>query len=95
LTLLERVLASLGQEYQARGNGDLFEALKGSLAGQDTLPYTQVGLALGMSEPAVKKAAQRLRQRYREVLREQIAATVDDPAEIDDEIRALFAALSG
>ena len=49
---------------------------------------------LGMNEDAVRKAAQRLRQRYRSVLRERIADTVDEPARIDDEIRDLFAALA-
>ena len=47
-----------------------------------------------MSEEAVRKAAQRLRQRYRSVLRERIADTVDEPGKVDDEIRELFAALA-
>jgi RNA polymerase sigma-70 factor (ECF subfamily) len=49
---------------------------------------------MGMTEAAVKKAAQRLKQRYRELLRAEIAATVDGPDRVDEEIRDLFAALS-
>jgi hypothetical protein len=49
---------------------------------------------LGMTEAAVKKAAQRLRQRYREILRGRIGGTVADPGQVDDELRALFAILS-
>lgn len=58
------------------------------------MSYARVGNALGMSEVAVKKAAQRLRQRYRELLRERIAGTVVDLGQVDDEIRTLFAILS-
>ena len=55
--------------------------------------YAQLAVTLGMTEAAIKKAAQRLRGRYREILREQIAQTVDHLNEVEDEIRALFAIL--
>jgi RNA polymerase sigma-70 factor (ECF subfamily) len=57
------------------------------------VPYAEISARLGTSEGAVKVAVHRLRKRYKALLREQIAATVDDPAEVDDEIRALFDAL--
>lgn len=95
LTLLDQVLRQLRQEYQAQEKSDLFEHLRTVLVGENSaLSYAQIGTSLGMSEDAVKKAAQRLRQRYGLLLREQIAATVDEPAMIDEEIRDLFAALS-
>ena len=62
-------------------------------AGREPRPYRQVAEALGMSEGAVKVAVHRLRRRYRELLKEEIAQTVADPAEIDDELRELFAAV--
>src|SRR5262245_12139026 len=93
LTLLEQTLGQLETEYRRDGKERLYELLHGTLIGEESLAYTQVGEELGLSEAAVKKAAQRLRQRYREILRERICSTVDDPAHADDEIRSLFAAL--
>jgi len=96
LTLLDQVLRQLRQEFSAQNKGDLFEHLRTVLVGEShALSYAQIGTSVGMSEDAVKKAAQRLRQRYGLLLREQIAATVDERSMIDDEIRDLFAALSG
>jgi RNA polymerase sigma factor (sigma-70 family) len=94
LTLLENVLKLLREEYTSQGKTALFEALKATLTGErSSLPYSELGSKLGMSEGAVKVAVHRLRQRYREILREEIAHTVASPPEIDEEIRALFAAL--
>jgi RNA polymerase sigma-70 factor (ECF subfamily) len=94
LTLLDQVLDQLGREFHADGKGPLFERLKLALVGAtEALPYAAIGAELGMTEAAVKKAAQRLRRRYREIFRERIAATVGSPEEIEDEIRALFAVL--
>lgn len=95
LTLLDQVLEQLGREYDARGQGKLFEGLKLVLTSSpEALPHAQIGQPLGMTEGAVKKAAQRLRQRYREILCEHIAATVASPDEIEHEIRQLFSVLS-
>jgi RNA polymerase sigma-70 factor (ECF subfamily) len=94
LTLLEQVLAGLQEEYESAGKGPQFEALKGSLAGPE-VPYAAVAEELGMSEGAVKVAAHRLRQRYRDRLRATIADTVADEAQVDEELRDLFAALGG
>lgn len=95
LILLDGVLRLLQEEYRDQGKGDLFDHLKTTLVGgAAALSYTRIGTTLHMSEDAVKKAAQRLRQRYRALLREQIAATLDDPAGIEEEIRDLFKALA-
>jgi RNA polymerase sigma-70 factor (ECF subfamily) len=94
LSLLEQVLDQLAQEYRADNKGPLFDRLKAALVGgPDQLPYAQIGTELGLTEAAVKKAAQRLRQRYRELLRARIAETVEGAEQIDEEVRDLFAAL--
>src|SRR5262249_29697556 len=96
LTLLDRTLDQLGQEYARAGKGELFEHLKATLVGGvGKLSHAEVARTVGMTEAAVKKAAQRLRERYRVILRELTAETVDGPGEIDDEIQTLFAVLSG
>jgi RNA polymerase sigma-70 factor (ECF subfamily) len=95
LTLLDRVLDQLAAEYVNSGRGALFERLQGVLArGSSVGSYAALAARLGMTEGAVQVAVHRLRRRYRAILREQIAATLDDPtdANVEDEIRALFAA---
>lgn len=95
LTVLDQVLEQLHREYEADGKGTLFDLLKSVLVGGvEALSYARIGAVLGMNEAAVRKAAQRLRQRYRSVLRERIGDTVAEPGTIDDEIRDLFAALA-
>ena len=94
LTLLEQVLEQLRQEYHADGKAALYDLLKSALVGgPKALSYAAIGGELGMSEGAVKKAAQRLRQHYRELLRQHIAATVEGPEQVEAEIRTLFAVL--
>jgi RNA polymerase sigma-70 factor (ECF subfamily) len=94
MALLGEVLRLLKAEMQGQGRGDLFQALKESIGGgDDGRPYRELAASMGMSEGAVKVAVHRLRRRYRELLRQQIARTVADPEEVDDEIRDLFAAL--
>ncbi len=96
LDLLERVLAQLRNEYAGSGRAELFDLLKEALtAGKSSAPYAVLAVQLQMSEGAVKVAVHRLRRRYRELLRAEIAQTVASENEIDDEIRYLFAALSG
>jgi RNA polymerase sigma-70 factor (ECF subfamily) len=93
LALLDHVFGHLRRECEAERNAALFDALKDTLVGNmpdDT--YAAIGLRLGLSEGAVKVAVHRLRARYRARLREEIARTVSSPAEVDDEIRSLFAA---
>ena len=95
LTLLEHVLARLRAEYVRDGKGPLFEALHPCLVGERTAqPYADLAGTLGSSEAAIKSAVHRLRQRYRRLLREEIASTIDGDDRIDDELRHLFAVLS-
>lgn len=87
-----RAMGKLRAESEASGRGELFEALKGSLAGAEPA-RSETALRLGMTEGAVKVAVHRLRQRYRELVRAEIAETVTDPSDLDDEMRHLVAAL--
>jgi RNA polymerase sigma-70 factor (ECF subfamily) len=94
LALLERVLGQLRLEYDEAGKSATFEALRGGLeGGPEDVPHAMIAARLGTSEGAARVAAHRLRRRYGELLRREIASTLDDPAEVDDEIRDLFAAL--
>jgi RNA polymerase sigma factor (sigma-70 family) len=94
LTVLDRVLAGLQTEMTAQGRQLLFDALKHVLtADQNSISYAAVAAELNMTEGAVKTAVHRLRRRYRELLREEIAQTVAGPEEIDDEIRYLLSCL--
>ena len=94
LALLDRVLSRLREEFEPTDKALLFDRLQSLLIGdKGTLTYRQIAEELGMNEGAVKVASHRLRRRYRQVLREEIGRTVDDPAQIDDEIRDLFATL--
>jgi RNA polymerase sigma-70 factor (ECF subfamily) len=96
LTLLDQVIARLQSEQAAAGRGVVFEQLKEFLTspGRGT-PYSELAARLGLSEGAVKVAIHRLRQRYRELLEEEIAHTVSAPEEIQEERRHLLSALSG
>ena len=94
MTLLEQTLARLRQECSESGKADLFNELKGMLAGEKRQHrYAEVAARLDMTEAAVKKAAERLRDRYAELLRMEIAQTVSEPGDVDEELRDLFRAL--
>lgn len=96
LALLDVVLGKLRREYTDAGRDELFLGLKDTLAGgRAEIPYRDLGAQLSLSEGAVKVAAHRLRQRYRGLLREEIANTVAGPVEAEEELRHLFSALSG
>lgn len=91
-TLLERVLDQLRTEAAATGRGELFQRLQPCLTGAEgSIPYAALGAQSGMTEAAVKMAVLRFRRRYGELLRAEIAHTVADPAEVEDEIRHLIA----
>lgn len=95
LTLIETVLAHLRDSYQTGGRLPLFEALKGFIWGdQSALSYPEVASQLELTEGALKVAIHRLRGRYRELLRAEIARTVATPGEVDEELRHLAAVLS-
>ena len=94
LTLLERVRSRLRQESVKAGKGVLFEALEAYLTGEARAPkYADAAGTLGMSEAAVKMAVCRLRQKFGQRLREEIAHTVASANDVEDEIRGLLAAL--
>jgi RNA polymerase sigma-70 factor (ECF subfamily) len=94
LSLLGQTLALLRAEYEADGKANLFEALKDRLTGAGTRLYAELAGELGLTQSAIKSAVHRLRKRYGELLRAQIRETVTTEAEIDEEVRALFAALA-
>jgi RNA polymerase sigma factor (sigma-70 family) len=94
LALLEQVLARLADEYCECGKTALFERLKELLADEPgRASQAEMARDLGMKENALKQAFYRFRERYREILREQVAHTVASPAEIEDELRHLIAVL--
>jgi DNA-directed RNA polymerase specialized sigma24 family protein len=96
LTLLDQVLARLETEFHEAGKANLFERLRLFLVGgQGETTYAQVAVELGMTGQAFKKAAQRLRHRYYALFRQEIAHTVADPAEVEDEMRHLCAVIAG
>lgn len=95
LALLGQVIERLQAECETAGKGKLFEQLKMFLAaGKSETAQSEVAKALGMEEGAVRVAVHRLRKRYRELLRDEIAHTLSDPALVNEEMRALFGAFA-
>lgn len=96
LALLDKVLERLEAEHFEQGKRELFTTLKETLQGaRDSLPYAELARKLKMTESAVKVTVHRLRKRYRELIRAEIANTLDDLGEVEEEIRHLFKALEG
>ena len=94
LALLDRVVARLRDEFDRAGKQKAFDRLKVYLTGEAGAPgYQQAAAELGMTEGAVKVAVHRLRRRYRDLVREEIAQTVAGPEDVDEELQHLFAAL--
>jgi RNA polymerase sigma factor (sigma-70 family) len=94
LTVLERVLSRLKDEYRAAGNAALFDSLKELLPDEPGSPsQAEIATRLGMTENAIRQAFYRFRQRYQSLLREEIAHTVATPGDIEDELRHLIAVL--
>jgi RNA polymerase sigma-70 factor (ECF subfamily) len=91
--VLERVVDKLRNEFVHHGRPDHFERLKVFLLGHSDAPYTTLAREMNTSEGALKVAVHRFRKRYRELLRQEIADTVADPADVDSELRYLAAAL--
>ena len=95
-TLLERAAARLRDEYEATEKSAIYNALKAFVSADGTaLSYEEAAQQLGLSTSATKSAIHRLRQRYQEVIREEIAQTVSTATEIDEEIRYLLAVIRG
>ena len=94
LSLLDRVVERLRNEFVQHGRPEHFERLKVFLLGQSDAPYAALAREINTSEGALKVAIHRLRKRYRELFRQEIADTVADPAEVESELRYLAAVLT-
>jgi RNA polymerase sigma-70 factor (ECF subfamily) len=94
LAVLDRVAKKLRDEFLQHGRPEHFERLKVFLLGQSDAPYAALAREMNTSEGALKVAIHRLRKRYRELFRQEIADTVADPAEVESELRFLAAVLS-
>jgi RNA polymerase sigma-70 factor (ECF subfamily) len=92
LTLLERVLAQLRQEFVAEGKATHFDALKGTLTG-DARAYAEIARELNTTEGAIKVAVHRLRDRYRALIRAEVMQTVASPEDTEAELRHLLASI--
>jgi len=94
-TVVEHALQRLREECESRGKLWLFQALNSHLTNErDEMSYAQLSAELGIAETAVKKQLHNMRQRYRSLLRDEVLQTVEDPADVDDEIRYLCASLA-
>jgi RNA polymerase sigma-70 factor (ECF subfamily) len=95
VTVVEHALRRLREECERQGKRRLFHSLSSHLtAERDEVSFAQLSAQLGIAESAVIKQLHNLRQRYRSLLRDEVAHTVADPAEVEDEIRYLCAALA-
>jgi RNA polymerase sigma-70 factor (ECF subfamily) len=95
-TVLEQVQAQLREEYRAHGKLELYERLHVFLSEETEMrDYDRIGAQLQMRSGTVAVAVHRLRHRYRELVRQEIACTVASPADIDGEMRHFYAALAG
>jgi RNA polymerase sigma-70 factor (ECF subfamily) len=93
--LIARITAQLAAERAQAGASDTFEQLKGFLLGdRDDGNYTEIAQALGKTEGALRVMVHRLRRRFRQLLRAEIAATVSEDSEVESEIRHLISSLS-
>jgi RNA polymerase sigma-70 factor (ECF subfamily) len=94
-TVVEYALQRLREECEGKGRLRRFETLSGHLTSErGDVSYASLAAGLGIAETIVKKQLHKLRQRYRWLLRDQVAQTVENPADIDDEIRHLCAVLA-
>jgi RNA polymerase sigma-70 factor (ECF subfamily) len=94
LALLQLVMMRLRDEFESKAKGRLFDRLRGFLVGDKGTGYRAAADELGLSEGAVKVAVHRLRQRYRQLLHQEIVRTVAAPEEVEEEVRSLFAAVA-
>jgi len=95
LSVLERVVEKLRDEFVRHGRLEHFERLKVFLLGHSDAPYAALAREMNTSEGALKVVIHRLRKRYRELFRQEIADTVANPAEVESELRFLAAVLTG
>jgi len=96
LTLLNHVLNGLEQDYIEKGKGPLFQRLRVFITATTAMPsYGELAAELGMTEGSIKVAVHRLRRRYRDLLRDEIANTVDSENDVDEELDYLLAVIVG
>ena len=96
LAVLERALAALRAESRAKGREAFLDAVHGSLTGEgDGVPYRQISERFGMTESNVRVTVHRMRLRYRDLVRAEVAETVDSEEAVDEELRYLLSALGG
>ncbi len=94
MALLERVLARLQKEFEDKGKAQLFELLRSHLVAEgDPATYAQIAVQTGSTEASLHMTVKRLRERYGELLRDEISATVSSPEEVDEEVRYLKSVL--
>ena len=94
-TVVERALRQLGEECEARGRRRVFDVLSGMLASDRAdVSYVNLSKKLGVPETSIKRLVHQLRRRYRALLREEVAETVEKASDVDDELRYLCAALA-
>lgn len=94
LAVLSAAMLRLREDYATRGREDVYSALAGTLEGEPAAQhYKELAVALNLSLSGVKMAAARLRERFRAALRQEVATTVVDESEVDEELRYLHAAL--
>jgi len=95
-TLLQSVLDRLCHEWESKGTPRPFDEIKLFLIeGKEAAPFAEMAARLGVTEASLKWTVHKLRKRYGEIFREEIASTVSSPAEIDDEVRHLFSVMAG
>jgi RNA polymerase sigma factor (sigma-70 family) len=94
-TAVEHALRRLGEECEARGRRRVFDVLSDCLAAErEDISYPKFAKSLGVPEPSVKRLVHQLRQRYRTLLRDEVAQTVEKPEDVDEELRYLCAVLA-
>jgi RNA polymerase sigma factor (sigma-70 family) len=94
LTALECALTRLREESSAAGKGEQFAALSPYLTGDTDQGYHEAATQLGITDGAARQIVSRLRKRYRELLRAEVAATLDADENVDEELERLFTALA-
>ena len=95
MTVLDRAWSRLHEEFNKAGNSVLFERLKDRVAGEKNDPtYAQIAAELQRAEGTIKSDVHRMRERFRELVREEVANTVSSPEEVNEELRHLFRVFS-
>lgn len=91
IQILDKALSALQQEHTQQGKGVVFDTLKDCLAGsRESVPYAELAPRLGVSVAALKVMVHRFRGRYRDLLRDEVACTVVEPGQVEDEMRYLI-----